>query len=370
MTEHESDNQTSSDARYWLGMTPVERYRQVERIVVNYRLFNELMTRIDFCDLYANEVPTLNPPCLAILGETGAGKTTLVTTWIARSRYKRYETPEGSVIPYLYVSIPAGATIKATASEILRALGDPNPERGTQSYLVNRVYHLLKGCRVRIIFVDEFQHIIEKETQQIIYKVADFLKDVINHTCIPMILIGRLGEAEPILMVNPQLEGRIGAPLYLEPFQWDRTKPETIAEFCQLMDSIDRSIPFDLSRLGTEEMAFRFYYASNGYLRYVMELIRYAASGAITSQCTTLNLPLLKAAYDARLAGMTIGNGKENPFDKGFHEARAKLVLPAPPVVPLPKPAPSGKSGQRSTTRRGSRQTSTKKLHTSEVLKK
>jgi len=117
-------------------------------------------------------------------------------------------------------------------------------------------------------------------------------------------------------------------------------------------------------------MAFRFYYASNGYLRYVMELIRYAAWGAITSQCTTLNLPLLKAAYDARLAGMTIGSGKENPFDEGFHVARAKLVLPAPPVVHLPKPAPSGKSGQRSTTKRGSRQTSTEKLHTSEVLKR
>src|SRR5438876_7876802 len=99
MTEHESHNQTSSDARYWLGMTPVERYRQVERIVVNYRCFNELMARIDFCDLYANEVPTRNPPCLAILGETGAGKTTLVITWIARSKDKRYETPEGSVIP-------------------------------------------------------------------------------------------------------------------------------------------------------------------------------------------------------------------------------------------------------------------------------
>lgn len=146
MTEHESHNQTSSDARYWLSMTPVERYRQAERIVVNHRCFNELMARIDFCDLYANEVPTPNPPCLAILGETGADKTTLVTTWIARSRYKRYETPEGSVIPYLYVSIPAGATIKATATEILRTLGDPNPERGTQSNLVNRVYHLLKGC--------------------------------------------------------------------------------------------------------------------------------------------------------------------------------------------------------------------------------
>lgn len=89
---------------------------------------------------------------------------------------------------------------------------------------------------MRIIFVDEFQHIIGKETQHIIYKVADFLKDIINHTCIPMILIGRLGFSEPILMVNPQLEGRVGAPLYLEPFQWDRTKPETIAQFCQLLD--------------------------------------------------------------------------------------------------------------------------------------
>jgi hypothetical protein len=364
MIEQTLQPQPRSDARPLQNQTIIERYKRVERILVRHPRFNALMARIDFCNLYANELPTLNPPCIAILAETGAGKTTLVKTWIADSGYKRYETPEGSIIPYLYVSVPAGATIKATAANILETLGDPNPGRGTQWNMVCRVYQLIKGCRVRMIFVDEFQHIVEKETQHILYKVADFLKDIINHTGIPMILIGRLGEAEPVLRVNPQLGRRLGTPLILEPFAWDRAWPKTtIAEFCEVMESIDRSLPFDLSGLGTEEMAFRFYYATDGYLGHVMELIRYAAQGAIDTGCATLNLPLLEAAYAARLAGTTIGK-KVNPFSKGFTEAQVTGGKSAPP------PAPSGQSGQKATTIPGPQQTPKKSLRTSEVLKK
>lgn len=365
MIEHALQSQPPSDVRSWQSLTTIERLKQVERILVRHPRFNALMARIDFCNLYANELATMNPPCIVILGETGAGKTTLVKTWIADSGYKRYETPQGSIIPYLYVSVPAGATIKATASNFLETLGDPNPGRGTQWNMVSRVNRLIKECRVRMIFVDEFQHIFEKETQHFLYKVADFLKDIINHTGVPMILIGRLGEAEPVLRVNPMLERRVGTPLLLEPFEWDRARAKTtIAEFCELMKSIDHSLPFDLSGLGTEEMAFRFYYATNGYLGHVMELIRYAAKGAIDTGCATLNLPLLEAAYASRLAGTSIGGGKDNPFAEGFSEAQAKLVVPAP------QPAPSGHSGQKATTRRGQHQTPTKRLRTSEVLKK
>ena len=38
-----------------------------------------------------------------------------------------------------------------------------------------------------MIFVDEFQHIADKETQRVLHAVADFLKDLINETHVPMV---------------------------------------------------------------------------------------------------------------------------------------------------------------------------------------
>src|SRR5947208_1568781 len=134
-------------------MTPVQRLILLDRILVRHQRFNRIMEEIDYCNLYACEIFSSNPPCLVILGETGAGKTTLVRTWIADSGLRRQETPAGSIIPYLYVSIPARATIKTSASNFLEALGDPNPSRGTHGLLVQRLYHLIEGCRVKIIFV-------------------------------------------------------------------------------------------------------------------------------------------------------------------------------------------------------------------------
>jgi Bacterial TniB protein len=371
MIEHVSPEPTSDPLpRPGQGMTAIERLALVDRILVRHPRFNAALAQIDYCNLFATEIPTSNPPCLAILGETGAGKTTLVRTWIANSGLARIETPQGSIIPYLYVSVPAGATIKATASNFLKTLGDPNAGRGTQWNMVERLYMLIEGCRVRMIFVDEFQHIVEKEKRRILYNVADFLKDIINHTCVPMILIGRLGEAEPIFQVNPQLDRRIGSPLILEPFAWDRKRPDTtVYEFCELMGAIDAALPLDSSGLGEEDMAFRFFYATNGYLGHVMDLIRHAAKWAVDAGCATLNLPLLEAAYNRCIASTEMGRGKVNPFTAEFDESTAKVVLPVEKPAPLPGP-----SSERATTNRGQTKANSgeqaPKQKTSEVLKK
>jgi hypothetical protein len=178
-----------------------------------------------------------------------------------------------------------------------------------------------------MIFVDEFQHTVNRETQRVLHDVSNFLKDIINQARVPMILIGRSGEAEPVLRVNPQLDRRVGSPLYLKPFEWNRNTPITILEFRALMDSIDRALPFDLSGLSEEEMAYRFFYATNGYIGWIMSMIRRAANLAIQAECPTLPLPLLATAYDGSIARTAMGQGKVNPFSpQQFCEADVPLV--------------------------------------------
>jgi hypothetical protein len=304
----------SSSQPAWKNLTDAERYAIIEHILIMHKGFTDLLAELDYCNRYTQSGSTHNPPCLAILGETGAGKTTLVQEWLTRNNHTRSETSQGSLIPYLYVSVPAKASIKGTAAAFLTTLGDPNPGRGTQWNMVTRLHTLLKSCQVRMIFVDEFQHILDRDTQRVLNAVTDFLKDIINQSNIPMILIGQKGEAEPILQANPQLSRRVGSPRYMNPFQWDRSQPKTISEFRTLMETIDLELPLDPSGLGKEDMAYRFFYATNGYLGWIMHLIRHAGHLAIKERCSTLNRVLLQHAYDACIAGTIMGEKKMNPF--------------------------------------------------------
>jgi energy-coupling factor transporter ATP-binding protein EcfA2 len=309
----------------WRTLTPVQRLQQVEDILIRHARFNALWAELDYCAQFGLAVRTAEPPCLAILGHTGAGKSTLMDAWIAQAR--REETPEGCVIPYLSTLIPARASIKGAAAAFLRKLGDPNPDRGTEWSQIGRLLHLIRACRVQMLFVDEVQHIMDKNTERVLHHVSDFLKTIIIETHIPMILIGRQGEANPVLKANSQLARRVGSPRILEPFAWDRTKPETIQEFRVLLHQIDAALPLDRSGLAEEQMAFRFYYATRGYLGWIMQMIRYAASAAIQRDCSRLHLELLAEAYQARIAGTALGFGRQNPFTEAFSETAAEVQV-------------------------------------------
>lgn len=366
--EHQSEDQTedkeqktkdkkdeSRDPKQWRTMTATQRKSLVEEMIVEHARFNELKTMIDYCAQFGagNEVPTENPPCLVILGAANAGKSKLIEYWLSKAPLVEKVTPEGTVIPYLLVLIPAAPKKKGAAAAFLRALHDPNASKGTEWDMISRIHLLIKRCRVRMIFVDEFQHLNDKELGHILHSIADFLKDIINHTKIPMILVGKLGEAEAILEANDQLERRVGSPQILKPFEWDHHRPETIKEFRTLLQTIDGLLPLDPSGLDTEDMAFRFFYASDGYVGWVMEVIRFAANRAIDTGCNCLNMALLADAYEARVAGTEQGKGKRNPFKDDFmgEKAMGTEPPPKPPASDKPSTRARGKNGR---TNRGS----------------
>jgi hypothetical protein len=330
MKENIEQNDAPLDPKQWRAMTNAQRIDIVEHLLLNHECFNTLLARIDYCARFGSEIESKNPPCLAILAKTGAGKTTLIDTWLAKAPLREMETPEGTIIPYLYVPVLSNPKKKGAVAAFLRALHDPNPSRGTEWDMISRAHRLIKACKVQVIFVDEFQHLIDKDTKTVVHALTDFLKDIINQTHRPMILTGMLGEAEAILEANEQLDRHIGTPLILHPFEWDRQRPETIKEFRTLMRDIDRGLPLDLSNLQDEELAFRFFYASDGYLGWIMEIVREAAIKAIDKGCNTLNMALLAEAYDARLAGTDVGFGKVNPFSTpNFTQATVDQFKPA-----------------------------------------
>jgi hypothetical protein len=310
------------DAKEWRNMSREHRYALVEGMVLTHARFAEATRRMAYCAQFTEGLASRNPPCLALLGETGAGKTTVVQTWLAQRGEKEREEDDQLIIPVLSVLMPSHARKKGAAAAFLSALHDPNPRRGTEWNMLVRLYRLIHVCQVRLIVVDEFQHIIDRETQRVLHDVADFLKDIINQTRVPMILVGKKGEAEAILHSNPQLDRRVGSPYVLGPFEWDRSRAsETIKEFRTVLREIDRSLPLDWSGLQEEEMARRFFYACEGYMGWLMDLIRHSTLAAIDRGEVMLTRTVLAQVYEERLAQTLLGEGKENPFAReGFPE--------------------------------------------------
>lgn len=248
-----------------------KRLLMTEQIYISYPRLEELLGKVARChqlSKYAAE-----PECLFIKGPTGTGKTTLYRRY--EHKHPRVETDDGTVVPVLSATIPVPATVKSLVTKLLVNLGDPAAQRGTTDSRTLRLHTLMKNCGVELIILDEFQHFIDRDSQRVLQNVSDWLKNLLNETNVPMILIG-MPHADQVLEANPQLRRRFCARESLEPFGW-----EPIArrhDFRRFLKVLDSKLPFaESSHLADHAMALRFYYASDG--------ARYSTGLWATAQC-------------------------------------------------------------------------------------
>ncbi|MBO3457729.1 hypothetical protein G7B40_021415 [Aetokthonos hydrillicola Thurmond2011] len=89
----------------------------------------------------------------------------------------------------------------------------------------------------------------------------------------------------------------------------------------------------DKSHLADEEMAFRFFYASDGIVGYVMKLIRYGSYLAIKQGQEKLDLNVLAEAFNQHV--LADKPQKKNPFitDDFLSDCLMESELPTSPVI-------------------------------------
>jgi hypothetical protein len=288
----------------------------VERIFIDFPRLNRVREKIAYCHRHSSVAA--EPECLLITGQTGAGKTTLCQVY--GRQFPRQPTQEGIAVPVLSASIPVPATAKSLVTRLLVALGDPMAERGTTVNQTLRLVRLIRECGVELIILDEFQHFIDRDSNHILLTVANWLKDLLNETNVPMILTG-MPYSDIILQANAQLERRFQMRERLDPFGWET--PAQQAEYRTFLRYLDESLPLaERSHLSDSETAFRVYCATGGVIGHVMKLIRRASVLAITRSMNRLDHELLAAVYDERLS-----SGRAdllNPFRAEPEQLRAE----------------------------------------------
>lgn len=205
---------------------------------------------------------------LLITGYSGSGKTTVKKEYAAR--YPQYRDIDRTRIPVLCVETPSAPTAKNLAEAFLIELGDSLSYKGTAEQKTQRIYHLLKLCKVELIIIDEFQQFFEHGRRHEIGRVTDWLKNMLNKAGIPVVLIG-LPYSDQVLKMNVQLARRFSSRHYLKPFGF--SSPGEIQQFRGLLSAIEKSLPLPSISLSYPEIAQRFHYASFGLIDYVGKII-------------------------------------------------------------------------------------------------
>lgn len=267
--------------------------------LIEYPRFRELHSQIQLCQRLSKLAG--EPHCMSLEGLTGTGKSTLVQAY-AQS-FSRTQTVDGAHVPILYMEVPSPVGIKDFASAALQQLGDPAYDHGTRAAMTRRLIGLLQDCGVELVILDDFQHLIDSETQHILAEVSDWLKYLIKETHVPFLVVGIAGKVEVILQANPQLSRLFAARETLQPFVWDAARPQTIQDFARFVSYVEKVIGQSLAAEPRRvEWLYRLYYATDGVVGNLMNLMRFAEAMCERRGHTHLDLAHLSLAFQKRLS--------------------------------------------------------------------
>lgn len=284
-------------------------YEFLAKLVVRHSGYADILAHFEECK--ASLSNSTEPTCILLTGDTGVGKSTLIRAFSKVN--PAIQEPERRYVPVLTGTVPIPATMKNLATELLHEMRDPLADRGTLEQRTRRLGVLIKECGTEILFLDEFQHFIERRSDRVILDVSDWLKNLISNTNIPVVLVG-LPEAVRVLDANPQLMRRFSSHVELPAF--DFNDQSSAREFVKMLSSINRNLaPMLGGDTCLKPEAKRICAATGGRLSLLMKLLKKAVQFATEGKTGTIKLVHLESAYTDCIRR---GPPKENPFSKAW----------------------------------------------------
>lgn len=253
---------------------------------------------------------------LPILGPPGCGKTHFIQQYP-----KIYEEENGRKLRSLYVEVKATSNLRSFVATILKDAGDPDHQSGTADVKTDRLYALMEG-NYDVLFLDEFQRLIDKKTEKVLQDIADWVAGFLNKKICPVVFGGEL-KTERVFRSNAHFEGRTFATYRMGPYRWS-VKQERF-EYLTILGAFEAYVNFPRpSNLIDRDMAIRIHYFSKGFLRQTSLLIQIAATKAFEE-----NSPMISVAHFAYAADsirISMEAGRQNPFGVNEAEYFAKAV--------------------------------------------
>lgn len=287
-----------------LSLQLTDKIRYLDELIIFHPKLNQILNYVEECH---NSVQVFNrPQCMRIDGPSGVGKTTIYN--LHKRKYPDVSDSDGEHKSVLYSRIPCPAYIGGLAANLLYDLGDPFYHKHSNiTITTHRLYDLLKACGVKIIFLDEVQHLVDRNSQKLIRDSSDWFKELIDETKIPVIFLG-MPDSKRIFNENEQLANRVRISESIAPFKYDEV-------YRKILILYDQLLPFEsLSGFMDPDMSRRVYLASKGLIKNIHDLIKESAIDALKNNSSRITMPMLFNAYTK----LFYDKFEDNPFAPGM----------------------------------------------------
>jgi predicted AAA+ superfamily ATPase len=268
-----------------------------------------------------------------LIGPPGSGKTTLCRQYIkTRATASNLSEREFG----LYVESP-GSSITELLTEILRALHDIAPEKGTIASKQHRIITLINNLDIKVVFLDEIQVVLPASRLLPTAKILKIIKGLVNKTNCAWVLSG-VPESAQILAIDAQVSDRFTRTFALTSFSM--IDIESTLEFFEylidvlkkverkmsffscLNDSIDENDFVTKTDIDSDNL-LRFLLATGGKPRKIRQLLCECIHNTKPTQ--KINLPMMAELFE-RVFSTEFNKSRQNPFLTSIKNVKKQLV--------------------------------------------
>lgn len=273
----------------------------LDGIVVRHPSFNDAVEIIENFMQVGNESGIHTGARL--IAPSGVGKSLLLQHLI---NFDSHTNPYNLNPRIISTSLKENPSVSQLQGDLLRLFGYPlqGISRNSNNNDVNQILvRAIIENKVKLLGLDEFQHIFLNGGLKVATVVIDWLKRLMNSTNIPVLLMGtemldRLGS------VDAQLTSRVPTVIKLNRFQFNK-------EWLVFLQTLAVQFKeFDLTLLA-KDYGRSLYLATGGSLRLLKTLLAYAIGIGISKHETAISQELLVIAYRNMFGQVKL---EENPF--------------------------------------------------------
>ena len=262
-----------------------ERIKQIHNPKwINYpssnQIINELENLLEFDQSH-------RPENLLIISETNNGKTIIAKRFLKKHEPKIILEADGNekiIMDVLMIQCPYVADEKLFYFALLDALNVSYRSSKSSKELLTRVLDVLKRLRVKILILDEFQHLLSKPSKQ--RDILNLIKYISNEVGISFVGIGTK-EAFYVINSDPQLANRFNKSM-LPSWKYNNTFINLLATY---QTHMDLQKEFNITEPKISKMIFEM---GQGLLGEYVRIIKLLWKEAIVSGEEKITLETLK----------------------------------------------------------------------------
>lgn len=291
-----------TNERYFAPFTSqaIEAGRKIERVIVNHSSF--VAARDQLIRLADRAHKLKDPGGLLLVGDSGTGKDCLIEEM--KALFPSSNLMNGTHRPLLVAHTEAAPSIGDYLGKLLIQVGYEFAKFGKTDNSARReiLVEAMIACRVQLLLINEFQHVLEGKRIKLGHSFADWFKRLYDDTRVPMVFLGT-PDTLRIEGINEQFASRFSGRYYLRPLG-------LTPEFFGVLKAFDNAVPgLTPAGLGTSAFAYRIHAATGGVMRPLKRLIKEAVMVAVAASDSKLTLDHFRVAYRC-----VHGEKGENPF--------------------------------------------------------